>query len=432
MKRRVLHGSHHQFIEVDDEKIENDEKVQEGEQEMAKKNTGEEVEITLDDGFLVDIPDIPMPEDDIEDKSKVEDEVEVAFKMAFIGIGQGGGRIAESFYKLGYRRICCINTNSQDLSGIDIPEENKLIMDVGHGGAGKDPAKGESAVKQYHEDVYDLMRRSFGSDIDRIMVCVGAGGGTGSGGCNHVIAIAHEMAASLKMEGEGKPPAVGVIVSLPKVTEGGKVNANAKGVLEDLFRQVGQDKGKLSGRDISPLVIIDNDKIDKIYPNLPITKFWDVANKNISSLFHLFNSIACKDSDFTTFDRADLKDVLDSGVLTFGACPLKKWDGQTDISYAVRDNLRRNVLVGGFDLGMARVAACVFIGSNDVLDTVPQSYLEHGFEMLSRIMQPGSVVHRGIYKGAKPGLVVYTIMAELGRPEDRMEEIARVGGVKTK
>src|SRR5210317_1787617 len=103
----------------------------------------------------------------------------------------------------------------------------------------------------------------------------------------------------MKIEAEGKPPAVGCIASMPKVTEGGKVNANAHVVLNDLFNLVGDDKGRLSGRALSPLVVIDNDKIDKIYPNLPVSKFWDVANKNISSLFHLFNSIACKDSDFT-------------------------------------------------------------------------------------------------------------------------------------
>lgn len=417
--KRVLHGSHYQEVKLKEIKPE-------GEQAMEDKQpvASAPIEETIDDGFMVDIPDIPMPEDEVQDTSVIKDEVDVAFKMAFVGIGQGGGRIAESFYKLGYRRVCCINTNSQDLSGVTIPEENKLIMDIGHGGAGKDMAKGSQSVTQFHEDIYDLMRRSFGSEFDRIFVCVGAGGGTGSGGSDELINIASELAISSKIQAEGTPPAVGVIVSLPKVTEGGKVNRNAHTVLENLFL-----RADAANRTISPLVIIDNDKIDNIYPNLPVTKFWDVANRNISSLFHLFNSIACKDSDFTTFDRADLKDVLDSGALTFGACPLKKWEGSTDISQAVRDNLRRNVLVGGFDLGMAKTAACVFIGSTDVLDTVPQSYLEHGFEMLSRIMHTGSVVHRGIYKGAKPGLVVYTMMAELGCPEERMAEIAKVGGV---
>jgi len=241
-ERKVLHGSRwqsiggditHKVVKTTDNitpkvvKI-TDAVADEGTSDLLEPEQGEEeMADALNDDFLVDIPDIPMPDEDTKDVDLVKDEVDVAFKLAFIGVGQGGGRIAESFYKLGYRRVCCINTNSQDLSGIDIPLENKLVMDVGHGGAGKDPSKGEAAAKQYHEDIYDIMRRSFGRDFDRILVCIGSGGGTGSGACNHVIDTAHEIASSFKIEGEGKPPSVGVIVSMPKVTEGGKVNANA-------------------------------------------------------------------------------------------------------------------------------------------------------------------------------------------------------------
>ena len=50
--------------------------------------------------------------------------------------------------------------------------------------------------------------------------------------------------------------------------------------------------------------------------------------------------------------------------------------------------------------------------------------------MLTRIMGDGSTVHRGIYRGRKDGLIVYTILGELGRPEIRLAEIARMGGIK--
>ena len=383
------------------------------------------------DKMIVDLPDIPMPEGG-EDSSIVKDECEGAFRFAFIGAGQGGSRIAESFWKLGYRRVCCVNTTSQDLAAIAIPDSNKLVMDIGTGGAGKEPSKGAQAVKVHYEDVYDLMRRSFGREFDRIFVCIGAGGGTGSGACGSLIEIAHDMAQALKVETADGSPAVGAIVSLPKVSEGVKVNLNAYEVLESLFQKVGADRGKLAGRTLSPLILVDNDRINKIYPNVPVTNFWTVANQSISMLFHLFNSIAIKDSDFTTFDKADLKDLFDSGVISFGACPIAKWEQQTDISYAIRDNLRKNVLVGNFNLNQARSAGCIFIGSPDVLSKIPQENLEHGFEMLTRIMRENSVVHRGIYKGNKPGLVVYSILGELGKPTERMEEIAKAGGATVK
>ena len=399
-------------------------KVEEKVKEKEVKNMTEEKKVS---DFVVDVPDMPMPEASSVDSEIIEDECKGAFKFAFIGTGQGGSKIAAAFWKLGYRRVCAVNTNSQDLASIEIPEANKLIMDIGTGGAGKDPAKGAAAAKQYYEDIYDLMRRCFGKKFDRIIVCVGAGGGSGSGSVGTIIDIAHDIARSFKVEEEGGKPVVGVISALPKISEGAKVNENAFNVLSDLFNRVGHGKGKADGRTISPLILIDNDRVEKIYPNLPVSQFWDTANRSVSSLLHLFNGIATQDSEYTTFDRADFEDVLQSGAVSFGACPIKKWDAMTDISHAIRDNLQNNVLVGGFDTGQAKAAACVFIGHTDVLAKVPQGHLEHGFEMLTRMMKHGGALHRGIYKGSKQGLVVYSILGELGKPEARMSEIARVG-----
>lgn len=394
------------------------------------KDESKEEKPVVEDSMLVDVPDIPMPDAKAVEGEVIDDECAGAFRLAFIGTGQGGSRIAEAFYKLGYRRVCCVNTTGQDLVGISIPEENKLIMDVGSGGAGKNMEKGEEASRRYYEDIYDLMRRSFGKKFDRIVVCVGAGGGTGGGSTNTIIEIAHDIAKSFRIEDDDGKPAVGVIASLPKVSEGAKTNENAYHLVNELLGLVGTSDGKMDGRTISPLVIVDNDRIERIYPNLPVAKFWKVANQSISGLLHLFNNIAVQDSDYTTFDRADLEDILGSGVVSFGACPLTKWEQTTDISHAIRDNLKNNVLVGGFDTSQARAAACVFVGSPDVLDEIPQEHLEHGFEMLSRTMRQGGVVHRGIYKGSKPGLVVYSILGELGSPEERMAEIARTARVE--
>ena len=400
------------------------------------------------------LPDIPMPDTDNVESDIVNDECDAAFKFAFVGVGQAGNRLVETFHKIGYRRVCAINTTNQDLKKIDIPEANKLVMDVGDGGAGKNPEKGLKAIRRYYEDVYDLMRRSWGKDFERIIICSGMGGGTGTGSTSTLIKIAHDIAETFKLENgfttkESKTenrampsnpisvsdPAVGCLISMPMTSEGQKVNANAAEALEELFEKVGKG-GKLSARSISPLIIVDNERIQKIYPNLPVTKFWGVANSSISSLFHLFNNIATKESEFTTFDRADFADVLTGGVITLGATPIVKFDSPTDISQAIRDNLKKNILVSNADLSQAKKAACIFIAHPEVLDQIPQGYLEHGFDMLTRIMAEGSVVHRGIYQGnvvdksGQPGLVVYTMISELGKPEERMQEIYRYAGKK--
>ena len=103
------------------------------------ENMNEDViSYTYGDGADISLPEIPMPPTE-KKKDIKKDECEVAFKFAFVGAGQGGSRIAEAFYNLGYRKLSAINTAQQDLNTIKL--ENKLC--IGEGGAGKDPAKSE-------------------------------------------------------------------------------------------------------------------------------------------------------------------------------------------------------------------------------------------------------------------------------------------------
>ena len=120
--------------------------------------------------FDVAVPDIPMPQ--AQETQEIKDEIEGGFKFAFIGSGQGGGRIAHTFYKLGYRRVCAVNTAEQDLATLPLP--NKMLLGKS-GGAGKNPSVAKAAFKDNKEDVLDFMRRSFGQTLDRIFVCAGAG-----------------------------------------------------------------------------------------------------------------------------------------------------------------------------------------------------------------------------------------------------------------
>lgn len=374
-------------------------------------------------GNVVDVPDIPMPEA-AEPEEEVQDEVNGAFSFGFIGIGQGGSRIVESFHKLGYNRVCCINTNQQDLTNINIPDANKLVMDIGDGGAGKDLKKGEKAANKYSEEIYDLMKTCFGSGVEHIFVCCGTGGGTGAGGVESVVNIANNLTGYLKLK-DVNSSKVGVIAALPKNSEGSKVASNSFQIVHRLFKLTEREDASYF-RTVSPLITIDNEKINTVYPKLPVGKFWDVANKNISGLFHLFNDIAVKDSEYTSFDKADFEQVLQSGAITFGACPISDWSAETSISSAIRTNLSNNVLVGDFDLVDAESAACVFIAGKQALSEIPQDYLEHGFDMLNRIMSQSSVVHRGIYEGSAEGLTVYTIMAGLSVPEERLDELKKL------
>ena len=109
----------------------------------------------------IDLPDIPLPDDEpLEDGVKDEFN-DAAFNFAIVGVGQGGSRLAESFWNLGYRRVGIINTAQQDLSLIKIPEENKLL--IGDGGAGKNPEAADEVFRTRYEDILDFLKKTFGS-----------------------------------------------------------------------------------------------------------------------------------------------------------------------------------------------------------------------------------------------------------------------------
>lgn len=359
--------------------------------------------------FAIDVGDIPMPEapkaDDVADAHGYD----LAFNFAFVGCGQGGGRLAETFYRLGYRRVCALNTTQQDLEPLRIPAENKLL--VGTGGAKKDPTVGEAALAGRDEDVYDLLRKSWGKKIDYALVCLGAGGGTGSGTFARVIEIARKAMTDL-----GCPARVGVIATLPKTDEGQKTAKNALFVMRRL-RKI----------QASPVVIIDNERIKGLVKTTASAP-WDAPNNTICKLLNLFNRIAAQDSPITTFDRSDLSDLLDNGPVAFGASPIAKYGTEADISQAIRQQLTGNVLAST-DLKKGNKAGCIFIGGKAVLDGLPAGHLDHGFDMLTRILADGSTVHRGVYPGTENDLRAYTLISGLPFPEGRLRELAKIAGV---
>ena len=86
-------------------------------EEKKENKIDDVVSYNMGGGFDLEVPDIPLPTAP-EPEKEYEDEVEGAYKFAFMGAGQGGSRMAEAFYSLGYRRISVINTAQQDLNTI--------------------------------------------------------------------------------------------------------------------------------------------------------------------------------------------------------------------------------------------------------------------------------------------------------------------------
>lgn len=355
--------------------------------------------------------------DDIAPKQKIKQhsiedafDYDVAFKMGFVGLGQGGGRICETFYNLGYRRTCVINSAIEDLKDID-PEIQKL--DFGTGGAGQDMDKGRQFIEDRRDAVWDLLLRAVGDDPEYLLVCASLGGGTGSGGADFLLQLCRDY---MKSKGRDEQR-VGTIISLPAAYEGQRTCRNAvKG-----FK-------KLYDMKPSPMVIIDNKRIEEVYSPISSAELFPRCNTQVASLFHLFNRLATQRSRLITFDRADYAVLLDSGVIAFGASPIAEYDNKSQITEAIRDQLKKTVLAE-VDLGKSRAAGCIFLGSEKVLSTIPMDYFGEGFEQLSRIMADDSVVFRGVYEGTRDDLRCYTMLSGLEAPFGRLRELAAKSGV---
>ena len=380
-------------------------------QQNQEENASDIVKSMYDESFDISMEDLMIPEVQEEATSKsniVKDKVEGAFKFCFLGAGQGGSRIAESFNKKGYERVAVINTAEQDLNTINV--KNKLL--IGEGGAGKDPEVAKKLYSEKENDIVDFIRYSFGEEFDRIFVCVGGGGGTGSGLATSLVKASEEVCEAMKLANTK----VGMILTLPKNSEGTGVCDNAAKLLREVMSLV--DSGK-----VSPLVIVDNERVANLYPSLPVSKFWDVANGSTSGLFHLFNHTAAKDSTYSSFDANDYKNVLDSGLIVFGASPVKNWQDSVAISRAVRENLKGSLLTGGIDLSQGSTAGAIVIGGKEQLDNIKQMDLDDAFSQLSRMLKPNTLVHRGIYSGNQSGLTIFTVIGGLGLPQERLAEL---------
>ena len=312
---------------------------------------------------MIDIPDLPLvdfeEEESVEDSS-IQDESGGSVVFGIIGAGQAGGRIAESFYNLGYKKLLVVNTTTNDLDGLTVPDEQKLLMNVGTSGAGKDMRRGEEAATKYQQEIYERMQKLFGK-VDRVLVCAGAGGGTGSGACLRLVETAKKYLAYLGISDVNSK--VGVLLTLP---------ANGEVTSPDIANNAYLIASKLSdeaaNKKISPYLLFDNNKINNMYPNLTVKKFWPTVNSTVTGLFHMFNVLASKPSDFTSFDPADYNRVLSAGgCMIMGFTTLKQYSDGTDVSKAIRSNLEKGLLCNGFEISTAEAAACIATASSDIL-----------------------------------------------------------------
>ena len=383
-------------------------------------------EANIPDLNFADIPDLPL-EDFEPDTEAVEDEVENtvtgALTYAFIGAGQGGGRMAKAFYDLGYRKTIAINTAKNDLNLLDLPEEHKFYIDhFGDQGAGKDQTKAAVAFEAREQEVFNKLKSIIGEKVDRIIICAGVAGGSGGGSVVPLVKLCKKYFTYVGKEVNASER-VGVIASLPTTGESASpvVAKNAYNRMKQLCSMAEEKK-------FSPLIIVDNQKIKKLYPKLTVKAFWPTINNTVAGLFHIFNVLATQNSDYTSFDPQDYDSVMkSSGCMIMGVTAVKDFESETGVSTALKSNLERTLLAEGFDLKTATAAAGVVVGGSKIFEESAglMDNLEHAFSTLAAITG-NALVHRGIYEDPKKDkLVVYTLIGGLQAPKKRLEDLTK-------
>lgn len=348
-----------------------------------------------------DLPDMSVSVS-TEGPSLVEDAKTVAIKMAFVGLGQGGGNMADTFWRYGYRRVLIMNTTEQDFRSIECP--HRVVIGDDARGAGKDPVFGAKVFDSGKEDVLSNMKRVFGKDVEQVMLCVGSGGGTGGGSLLGALKIAREF---VKSNGT-KDAKVGVIMSLPSPSEGSVVINNSDALLASLLEIAEKES-------VTPIVVADNAKILKIFPNTKVGQRWEVVNKSVCGLFDSFNVLAAQSSSHATFDPQDYKRVLHSGVMIFGRSALPASNNGTELSDAIRKNLKGGFLSDRFSIATATHAACIIVAKGSVLNDLQQDAYDAGFDTLQRVIGSKDVVmYQGIFENERiDGIQLFTIAGGL-------------------
>jgi cell division GTPase FtsZ len=155
-------------------------------------------------------------------------------KVALIGVGQAGGKVAQSIVEfdhgMGFGAVhdaFAVNTAAPDLQALEI--DSRLVGQnrvKGHG-VGGDNELGAQIIREEAAEVMDRLGERITSEVEAVVLVAGLGGGTGSGGAP---ALAKELRQVYDLP-------VYVLGILPGRDEGAIYQANAGRSLKTVARE---------------------------------------------------------------------------------------------------------------------------------------------------------------------------------------------------
>jgi cell division protein FtsZ len=232
-----------------------------------------------------------------------------------IGVGGGGGNAVSHMYREGIHNVSflIINTDRQALKSSPVPDK----LEIGTGlGAGARP---EVAYQYALENIEDI-RKALNDGTQMVFITAGMGGGTGTGASPVVAQVAKEMGLLT----------VG-IVTIPFGFEGKRKIKMALDGVEKIRKWV------------DALLIVNNDRLTKIYPDLEFSNAFSKADDTLTVAARSISEIITLES-YINLDFADIKSTLeDSGVAIIST---GYGEGEGRVTTAINDAINSPLLMG--------------------------------------------------------------------------------------
>ena len=208
-------------------------------------------------------------------------------RIRVIGVGGGGCNTIQRMHEVGIKgaETYAVNTDAQDLFTTEADKKMLVGRETTRGlGSGSDPSVGEASARESLDELMELL-----GDTDLLFITCGLGGGTGTGASPIIAEIGKEIKCLTI-----------AIVTLPFTVEGKRRTENA---LEGLARL---------RENTDTVIVIPNDKILEIAPDLPVNAAFKVADEVLTNAVKGITEMVTKPG-LINLDFADLRTILRRG-----------------------------------------------------------------------------------------------------------------------
>jgi len=291
---------------------------------------------------------------------KIVEGIKTAIKV--IGAGGAGGNTLNRLMEMGIEGgdIIAINTDALDLLYTNANTKVLIGATITGGiGAGNNPEVGEQCAETDIKKIADSL-----TDSDMVFITCGLGGGTGTGS----VPVVAEVAKDLNSLTIG-------IVTLPFAVEGRVRANNALSGLKKLRRHA------------DTVIVIPNDRLMEIAPNLPINAAFKVADELLSNAVKGITEMVTKPG-LVNMDFADIRTIMKDGgtaMIGFGAST-KDTKMEDRARESVEKALKSPLL--DTDVSSAKGALINIVGSRDM--TLQEA--EEIVRIVSESIDPGAEI----------------------------------------